>query len=74
MPLTDRADVWDITVPSVECFSLANGAVVHNSADSFRYMSLGVRDRERGGLANLDWQDRTEPRLNAPPATAWMAG
>jgi hypothetical protein len=34
--LSETADVWDITVPSVKHFALANGAVVHNSADAFR--------------------------------------
>ena len=43
-PRVERADVWDITVPGVECFSLANGAVVHNSADAARYMSLAWRE------------------------------
>jgi phage terminase large subunit len=37
--LSDRADVWDITVPSEHCFSLANGAVVHNS-DAFGMMCV----------------------------------
>jgi phage terminase large subunit len=42
-PLSEKADVWDLTVPGVECFSLANGAVVHNSADAFRYLACVVR-------------------------------
>jgi hypothetical protein len=42
-PLLARSDVWDITVPGEECFSLANGAVVHNSADAFRYLALVVK-------------------------------
>lgn len=32
--LSETADVWDITVPGPHCFSLQNGAVVHNS-DAF---------------------------------------
>jgi hypothetical protein len=32
--LVETADVWDITVPDGHWFSLANGAVVHNS-DAF---------------------------------------
>lgn len=36
----ETADVWDITVPGVECFALENGAVVHNSADAFRYTGV----------------------------------
>jgi hypothetical protein len=38
--------VWDLTVPGVECFSLANGAVVHNSADAFRYLACTVRQSD----------------------------
>ncbi len=41
--LHETADVWCLTVPGIEHFSLANGAIVHNSshdADSFRYLSL----------------------------------
>jgi hypothetical protein len=37
-----RDDVWCLTVPDAECFSLANGAVVHN-CDSFRYLSMSWR-------------------------------
>lgn len=37
--ITERADVWDITVPGVRCFSLANGAVVHNS-DAFGLVAV----------------------------------
>ena len=44
VPLNETADVWDITVPDVECFSLANGAVVHNSADAWRYLALAWRE------------------------------
>jgi hypothetical protein len=33
-------DVWCITVPGIEHFSLANGAVVHNCGDSFRYFAV----------------------------------
>ena len=45
-----------------------------HAADSMRYMALGVRDGERRGLANIEWQDRTEARYNAPQQTAWMVG
>ena len=38
--LSQRADVWDITVPSTESFALANGAVVHNCADAFGLMCV----------------------------------
>jgi phage terminase large subunit len=33
--LNETADVWDLTVPGIEEFSLSNGAIVHNSADAF---------------------------------------
>jgi hypothetical protein len=42
-PLKETADVWCLTVPGEECFSLGNGAVVHNcshASDAFRYLSL----------------------------------
>lgn len=71
--LSERSDVWCIQVDDGQCFSLANGAVVHNShgADSW-------------GLACLDYE---EPRatIRAPDeaavyrvgddeaGTAWMA-
>lgn len=37
--LSQRADVWDITVPDGRWFSLENGAVVHNS-DSFGLLCI----------------------------------
>jgi len=37
--LSERASVWDITVPDGHWFSLENGAVVHNS-DSFGLMCV----------------------------------
>jgi hypothetical protein len=57
-PLPWRSDVWDITVPGVECFSLANGAVVHNSADAFRYLSLA-------------WREMQPAKPPAPPVDTW---
>jgi hypothetical protein len=41
--LDNHEDVYCITVPGEEAFSLANGAVVHNcshAADAFRYLSM----------------------------------
>lgn len=40
--LNYTADVWCMTVPDVEHFSLHNGAIVHNCADSFRYLCVSV--------------------------------
>jgi len=48
-----REDVWCLTVPDGECFSLANGAVVHNcshGADAFRY---GAVARGAGKLGRV---------------------
>ena len=38
--LNQTADVWCLTVPDAECFSLANGAVVHNCSDAFGLMAI----------------------------------
>jgi len=40
--LERTANVYDLNVPNEECFSLVNGAIVHNShdADEWRYASL----------------------------------
>lgn len=37
-----KENVWCLTVPGVSHFSLANGAIVHNCADAFRYLCAGV--------------------------------
>jgi hypothetical protein len=55
--LDERADVWDLTVPGVECFSLVNGAIVHNSADAFRYAAV---------VARLTQQLTRKPEPEAP--------
>jgi phage terminase large subunit len=44
-PLSERADVWCLTVPDGNCFSLGNGAIVHN-CDAFRYLCLGLKRPE----------------------------
>ena len=41
--LSEMADVWDITVPDGHWFSLANGAVVHNS-DAFGLMCIAYEE------------------------------
>ena len=53
--LSKRADVWDITVPDVECFALANGAIVHNCADAFGLMC--VVHQSSGQLRDYDYED-----------------
>jgi hypothetical protein len=44
-PLDNREDTYCIHVPAIECFALANGAIVHNShgADAFRYLAVHQR-------------------------------
>jgi len=51
-PLNETADVWDITVPDGHWFSLANGAVVHNS-DAFGLMCVVYQ--EPRSVAPLDY-------------------
>lgn len=46
--LTETSDVWCMTVPGEESFSLVNGAVVHNCshyADALRYFAVGHKNR-----------------------------
>lgn len=43
--LKQREDVWCLTVPGEECFSLANGAVVHNCCDAVRYLAVSLRQK-----------------------------
>jgi hypothetical protein len=40
--LHECEDVWCLTVPDEEHFSLSNGAVVHNCSDAFRYLAIGM--------------------------------
>lgn len=45
--LDETADVWCLSVPECEEFSLSNGALVHNcshAADSFRMMAIAWRE------------------------------
>lgn len=53
--LTDRSDVWCLTVPDGALFSLWNGAVVHNShgADAFGLMCVVYQ--EPRSVAPLDY-------------------
>ena len=50
--LSETADVWDITVPDGHWFSLANGAVVHNS-DAFGLMCIAYEE-PRATVKKLD--------------------
>jgi hypothetical protein len=53
--LAERSDVWDLTVPDGHCFSLENGAVVHNS-DALRYWALG-NVRNAGSARPIKYPD-----------------
>lgn len=60
--LTERADVWDITVPDGAWFSLENGAVVHNS-DAFGLMCIAYEAP----------REKRKPRESYAGAEGWMA-
>ncbi len=45
--LNNTADVWCLTVPGEESFSLANGAIVHNCADAFGLMAICYEEPSR---------------------------
>lgn len=60
--LSQKADVWCLTVPEAGCFSLSNGAVVHNCADAFGLMAVAyeaprekVKPRERMAVGGGSW-------------------
>lgn len=69
--LNAYADVWCLTVPGYEEFSLANGALVHNSshgADALRTFAMGYddpREKAAGPPPRL-------PMPNLPAAQSWM--
>jgi phage terminase large subunit len=46
--IDQRVDTYCINVPEGECFSLANGAVVHNShpGSAFQYLAVGIKDQQ----------------------------
>ena len=57
-PLSERADTCCIHVRDVECFSLENGAIVHNShgSDAFRYLAVWhqiPRERKQAAAAQM---------------------
>jgi hypothetical protein len=45
--LDEVADVWCMTVPDGEWFSLSNGAVVHNCADAFRMAAVAYAEEAK---------------------------
>lgn len=68
--LASREDVWCLTVPDGECFSLGNGVVTHNSADSFRY--LAIRHKTPDEKKRVQSDDFTRYSGSLPPT--WMGG
>ena len=56
--LSHCEDVYCLTVPDEEAFSLANGAIVHN-CDSFRYLAQA-------------WRAAPRPRPQEPPRDGWV--
>lgn len=65
--LSETEDVCCIHVPDVECFTLANGAVVHNShgADAYRYLSVRQQPPKPK-------QDLTMPYRPSGSGSGWM--
>jgi len=51
--LSETSDVWDITVPDGHWFSLANGAVVHNS-DAFGLMCIDYEEPSGTDLPQVE--------------------
>jgi len=47
--LKQADDVWCLTVPETEHFSLQNGAVVHNCMDAYRYLAITMNRRRNVG-------------------------
>jgi len=63
--LSEQADVWCMTVPGEEAFSLSNGAIVHNcshAADAFRM--LGVAYRAPRGYYDEDNENESRRTAN----------
>lgn len=65
--LKEKEDVWDISVPNIEHFSLFNGAIVHNCshpADVHRYASvvvdLMVNEKEVGKIEQPEYRAQSE--------------
>ena len=61
-PISETADVWDITVPDGHWFSLENGAVVHN-CDAFGLMCVAYEEPKAK-------DKKPDPRASA--VKSWM--
>lgn len=62
IPITENDDVWCLTVPDVEHFSLSNGAIVHNCADSARYAAIAAKQE----LSSITQVISAAPRFVRP--------
>jgi hypothetical protein len=51
--LKETQDVWCLTVPDEESFTLSNGAIVHNCAAAMRYACAGIDKLEGSGDKNV---------------------
>lgn len=54
--LNEKSDVWDLTVPGIECFALSNGAIVHNSADAFGLMCVAYEMPKENSAAPINYR------------------
>jgi len=69
--LNRTADVWCLTVPDTGSWSLANGAIVHNSnpADSLRYYAVEIKE----GNKPPKQEEYVDAYSESHQSTAWMA-
>ena len=67
--LKEKSDVWCLTVPNVESFSLANGAAVHNSCalellpSAWRGKSITIEQMRKRDMDNSFHRKRREHNL-----------
>lgn len=62
--ILEKSDVCCIEVPGPSCFCLANGAIVHNSADALRTMASSIKEREKEPAKVI--RPVQPPRLSGP--------
>lgn len=72
-----REDVWCLSVPDGNAFSLSNGAIVHNShgADGFRTLAMALKlgAGTKNKLRDENKRDRYERKLRAASSSPWAA-
>jgi hypothetical protein len=66
-PLSQAEDVWCLTVPGAAEFSLGNGAIVHNCADAFRTLAVGLSNHM------IDGKSLAHPQLSGIARAAQSA-